>query len=73
MDTPYHGALYDRLGGHMHPLNYTLGLARAAVAAGVAIHENSVAVSLDRTNGIRSPRRRARCAPGTPCWPATRC
>jgi gamma-glutamylputrescine oxidase len=53
VDTPYHGALDDRLGGHMHPLNYTLGLARATVAAGVAIHENSVAVSLDRTNGIR--------------------
>ena len=48
MDTPYHGALVDRLGGHMHPLNYTLGLARATVAAGVTIHENSVAVSLDR-------------------------
>jgi glycine/D-amino acid oxidase-like deaminating enzyme len=27
--------------GHLHPLNYTLGLARAAVAAGVVIHEGS--------------------------------
>ena len=53
VDTPYHGALDDRLGGHMHPLNYTLGLARATAAMGVAIHENSVAISLDRTNGIR--------------------
>ena len=53
VDTPYHGALDDRLGGHMHPLNYTLGLARAAAAAGVTIHENSVALKLDRTNGIR--------------------
>jgi gamma-glutamylputrescine oxidase len=52
VDTPYHGALDDRLGGHMHPLNYTLGLARAAAAAGVSIHENSVALKLDRTNGI---------------------
>ncbi|TGW05312.1 FAD-binding oxidoreductase, partial [Mesorhizobium sp. M2D.F.Ca.ET.145.01.1.1] len=31
VDTPYHGAMYEPLGGHMHPLNYTLGLARAAV------------------------------------------
>ncbi len=30
VDTPYHGALFDPLGGHMHPLNYTLGLAGAA-------------------------------------------
>ena len=41
VDTPYHGGLFDRGGGHLHPLNYTLGLARAAVAAGVTIHEQS--------------------------------
>ncbi len=46
VDTPYHGALLDRGGGHMHPLNYTLGLARAAAAAGVVIHESSPAISL---------------------------
>lgn len=39
VNTPYHGAMYEKLGGHMHPLNYTLGLARAAAAAGVTIHE----------------------------------
>ena len=33
----YLGALYDPASGHLHPLNYTLGLARAAVAAGVRI------------------------------------
>ena len=47
--TPYHGALLDRMGGHLHPLNYTLGLADAARAAGVVMHEGSVAVGLDRT------------------------
>ena len=31
VDTPYQGAVFERPGGHMHPLNYTLGLARAAV------------------------------------------
>ena len=30
----YHGGLLDRRGGHMHPLNYTLGLARAAARRG---------------------------------------
>ena len=49
--TPYAGALLDRQGGHFHPLNYTLGLARAASAAGVAIFENAVATGLE--NGRR--------------------
>ncbi len=37
----YLGALYDANGGHLHPLRYTLGLARAAQSAGVRIHEGS--------------------------------
>ncbi|TIS57893.1 MAG: FAD-binding oxidoreductase, partial [Mesorhizobium sp.] len=53
VDTPYQGAVFERLGGHMHPLNYTLGLARAAVSAGVIIHENSVAIRLEREPSIR--------------------
>jgi gamma-glutamylputrescine oxidase len=48
VDTTYHGALLDRGGGHLHPLNYTLGLARAAVEAGVALHEQSAAVVLEQ-------------------------
>jgi gamma-glutamylputrescine oxidase len=43
----YHGALYDAGGGHLHPLNYCLGLARAAIAAGVRIFENSRAVAIE--------------------------
>ncbi len=35
------GGLLDSGIGHLHPLNYALGLARAAVAAGVVIHEMS--------------------------------
>ena len=53
VDTPYHAGLLDRRGGHMHSLNYTLGLARAAVAAGVTIYENSVAVGLSQNGGVR--------------------
>jgi gamma-glutamylputrescine oxidase len=37
----YIGALYDSNSGHLHPLRYTLGLARAAARAGVDIHERS--------------------------------
>lgn len=37
----YHGALWEGNGGHLHPLNYNLGLARAALQAGVRIFENS--------------------------------
>ena len=37
----YHGGVYDRKGGHFHPLNYALGLAEAAKDAGVRIVENS--------------------------------
>lgn len=44
----YLGALYDPRSGHLHPLNYTLGLARAAVAAGVRIFEHSPVRSLQR-------------------------
>ncbi len=44
----YIGALYDSNGGHLHPLRYTLGLARATVAAGVEVHEHSEVVSWRR-------------------------
>jgi gamma-glutamylputrescine oxidase len=37
----YHGGVYDGGGGHLHPLNYNLGLARAARDAGVRIFERS--------------------------------
>jgi len=51
VDTPYHGALLDRRGGHMHSLNYALGLARAAAGAGAVLHEQSATVSLERGGG----------------------
>ncbi len=47
----YFGGLIDELGGHYHPLNYTLGLARAAAGAGAALHEASAAVRLTETAG----------------------
>lgn len=50
---PYAGGLMDRQGGHLHPLNYTLGLARAASVAGVTIFENSLATGLNGNAGVR--------------------
>jgi gamma-glutamylputrescine oxidase len=47
----YHGGFIDELGGHYHPLNYTLGLARAASAVGVAIYERSPALNLAPSAG----------------------
>lgn len=40
----YHGGFYDAAGGHLHPLNYALGLAQAALAAGVRFFEDSPAL-----------------------------
>lgn len=37
----YHGGVLDMGSGHVHPLRYAFGLARAAQAAGVRLHEGS--------------------------------
>ena len=44
----YLGALYDSASGHLHPLNYVLGLARAAEGLGVRIYERSKVTALVR-------------------------
>lgn len=46
----YLGALYDPQSGHLHPLEYAFGLARAAQAAGVRIFEHSRVTSLSRSD-----------------------
>jgi gamma-glutamylputrescine oxidase len=53
----YHGALYDTNSGHLHPLNYTLGLAAAAESLGVRIFEDSRARGFlaDGTRAVRVP------------------
>jgi gamma-glutamylputrescine oxidase len=43
----YFGGVLDRDAGHLHPLNYALGLARAAVAAGGRIFERSRVTRID--------------------------
>jgi gamma-glutamylputrescine oxidase len=42
----YVAAVYDSGSGHLHPLNYTLGLATAAQKAGVQIYENTTVTEL---------------------------
>lgn len=54
----YHGGSLDTDAGHLHPLNYVLGLARAAREAGAAIHEMTPALEITRRNGkpgVRTP------------------
>jgi gamma-glutamylputrescine oxidase len=50
----FHGGFLDRRGGHFHPLNYALGLASAARAAGVRLFEHSQVRRLDAANGVRA-------------------
>ncbi|GAB4574339.1 MAG: FAD-binding oxidoreductase [Rhodothalassiaceae bacterium] len=49
----YHGGWYDKGGAHLHPLNYALGLARAAADAGVRIHEHSRVLSVRDGTPVR--------------------
>lgn len=48
----YHGGFHDAGGGHLHPLNYALGLAQAALAAGVRIFEDSPVTALERGSPV---------------------
>jgi len=45
----YPVALLDRRGGTLNPLAYARGLARAALHAGVRVHEHSRVLSIERT------------------------
>jgi glycine/D-amino acid oxidase-like deaminating enzyme len=47
----YHGGWLHRSGGHIQPLGYSRGLARAAQAAGAAVHGDSPVQAVDREGG----------------------
>lgn len=47
----YQTCSLDERGGHLNPFAYVTGLARAAVAAGAAIHTGTPVLSLDRIDG----------------------
>ncbi|WP_434355311.1 FAD-binding oxidoreductase [Parasalinivibrio latis] len=44
----YLGGLFDSNSGHLHPLNYTIGLARAAIDLGTRVFERSPAIKLEK-------------------------
>ena len=49
LDSPrYRAAMFDPLSAHLHPLAYARGLADAARAAGVVIHEHSAVTRVQR-------------------------
>jgi gamma-glutamylputrescine oxidase len=49
IDSPrYEAAFHENTSGHLHPLKYALGLARAAQAAGVRVFEHSPVTGLER-------------------------
>lgn len=52
----YKGGIIDRDAAHLHPLRLTIGLAKAAKAAGVRIFEGTRAEAIDH---------------GSPCWVTT--
>lgn len=49
----YIAGLHDSNSGHIHPLNYTLGLAHAAQSLGVRIFENSEVTGFDEGPPVR--------------------
>lgn len=48
----YYGGMIDHEAGHLHPLNFALGLARAAAGAGAAIHEGTRATAVREGEGV---------------------
>ncbi len=49
----YYGGTLDRGAGHLHPLAYALGLARAAEEAGATLHETSRVTGIERGDRLR--------------------
>ncbi len=49
----YHGGDIDRGAGHIHPLRFALGLAKAAADAGVRIHEGTLATEITEGATVR--------------------
>jgi gamma-glutamylputrescine oxidase len=53
IDSPrYHSGYYDAQGGHIHPLNYCLGLAKGAASLGVKIFQHSAVTGMQQGDSI---------------------
>ncbi|GAA5073103.1 FAD-binding oxidoreductase [Lysobacter panacisoli] len=60
----YHDGLFEPQAFHFHPLKYARGIAAAAMAQGVSIHERSPAVALERDGAdwcVRTPDGEVQC------------
>lgn len=59
----YKGGEVDRDAGHVHPLNFAVGLAAAAAKAGAAIYENSEVLRIDHgpTATVHTAQGQVRC------------
>lgn len=42
----FHSGIHDPLGGHLHPLKYSLGMASAAASLGVQVYEDSAVTDI---------------------------
>ena len=50
----YHAAAFEKRSGHLHPLKFGLGLARAARSLGVQIFEKSAVVDIQRGTPLKA-------------------
>lgn len=66
----YFGGVEDMGGGHLHPLNYALGLARAAKAAGARIYERSRVQWVSESEPVRLGTAKARITARYLLWAA---
>ena len=48
----YFNGYYDKRSGHLHPLNYCLGLARGAASLGVQIYQHSAVTQMQRGDSV---------------------
>ncbi len=48
----YFNGYYDKRGGHIHPLNYCLGLARGAADLGVQIYQHSAVTAMQQGDNV---------------------
>jgi gamma-glutamylputrescine oxidase len=61
----YFSGSLDARGGHLHPLNYALGLARGAQSHGARLHEGSEVLAVERRGTdwtVRTPRAQVRAS-----------
>ncbi|MBT9458966.1 MAG: FAD-binding oxidoreductase [Burkholderiaceae bacterium] len=58
----FHSGVYDPRSGHLHPLKYSLGLARAAAGLGVQMYEQTAVTRVERgaTNTLHTARGKVR-------------